>query len=122
MSLLRSSVAHGLAGFLLMGGWAAFANRAFPMPAPLLAGLVQGCLTAAITLVLKRLIEAVFAAVPMPWQVLLPPLCAAAVSFSLLTLVHSLAGTPALWLTVSVPFTVATCYAVLYTITLRSHG
>jgi hypothetical protein len=34
-----------------MGGWAAFANRAHLMPAPLYAGLLQGAISATITLV-----------------------------------------------------------------------
>ncbi len=122
MSLLRSSVAHGLAGFVLMGGWAVFSNRGHPMPVPVVAGLVQGCLTAAITLILKQVIEAVFARFAPPWRLILPPLAAAALSVCVLTLVHSLAGTPALWLTLSVPLSVSTGYAILYTITLRSHG
>jgi len=111
-----------MAGFLLMGGWAAFANSGHPMPAPVWAGIVQGCLTAGITLIMKRVIEAVVGATSMPWQVSLPPLAAAAISFVALVAVHTVAGTPALWLTVVVPFSVATGYAVLYTITLRSHG
>ena len=54
----ENSLVHMGIAFLAMGGWAAFANRAHPMPEPLVAGLVQGALSAAITLVLKRMVEA----------------------------------------------------------------
>jgi len=38
--LMRSSVVHVAFAFVAMGSWAAFANRAHPMPAPLHAGLL----------------------------------------------------------------------------------
>ena len=57
MSLLQSKAVHGIGGFVLMGGWAFFANRAHEMPSPLIAGIVQGLLTATITLFLKRIIK-----------------------------------------------------------------
>ena len=120
--LTRSSTAHGVAGFALMGGWAVFANRAHPMPAPLVAGLVQGALTAAITLFLKRVIEAASARLSGRARRWVPPLVAAAISAALLKTAHSLAGTPALLATISVPFTVATGYAFLYAHTLAAGG
>ena len=60
MSLWQSKAVHGAVGFLLMGGWAVFANRAYEMPAPLIAGAVQGLLTATITLFLKKVVEGIF--------------------------------------------------------------
>ncbi|MCP3968983.1 MAG: hypothetical protein GY717_01410 [Rhodobacteraceae bacterium] len=120
MSLLRSNLAHGLGGLVLMGSWAAFANRAFPWPAPALAFAVQGALTAGITLLLKWAVELVVARQPTrPW---LAPMAAAAISATLLTTVHMLAGTPALWATIAVPFFVATSYAALYTWRLVKDG
>lgn len=120
MNLLRSNLAHGLSGLLLMGGWAAFANRAHPWPAPLVAFAVQGTLTAVITLLLKRTVETVLARWPAsPW---LAPLAAAAISATLLSTVHGLAGTPAFWATIVVPFCVATSYAALYTWRLVKDG
>jgi hypothetical protein len=113
MSVIRSNLAHGAAGLLLMGSWAAFANRAHPWPAPALAFAVQGALTTVITLTMKRVIEAVLRWQPgRPW---LAPLSAAAISASLLSSFHTLAGTPAFWATIAVPFSVATGYAGLYT-------
>ena len=104
-----------------MGGWAVFANRAHEMPAPLIAGVVQGLLTASITLVLKRVIEGIFHRSDGWLRLVLPPCSAFLISVVLLTVVHSLAGTPALFLTILVPITVSTIYAFLYTLTLSRH-
>src|ERR1700741_2054103 len=72
--LARSSALHVGFACLAMGGWAVFANRAHP-PAPmLLAGLVQGLLSGAITLVLKRSLEAMAARLSGPFAFVLPPL------------------------------------------------
>lgn len=107
---MKQTWPHLLTAFLLMGGWAAFANRGHPMPAPLLAGLVQGCLSALITLGLKRLIEGLVPRL----GVVLTVVVAWAISFSLLFTLHSLAGTPEVLLTLAIPNVVATIYAALY--------
>jgi len=122
MSLLQSKTVHGVGGFLLMGGWAVFANRAHPMPAPLIAGVAQGLLTATITLFLKRLTEGIFQRTTGPMKIVLPPLAAFLTSLVLLTAIHTLAGTPALGATISVPLTVSTLYSFFYTIALSRHA
>ncbi|TRD17782.1 hypothetical protein [Palleronia caenipelagi] len=122
MSAVQGKAVHATGGFLLMGGWAAFANGAHPMPAPLVAGLVQGALTAGITLFLKQVIERLFRRVSGPAQYLLPPLAAFSISLTLLTVAHSLAGTPAFWTTLSVPLMISTTYAVIYTVILKRHA
>ena len=123
MSLADRNWAHMAGGFLLMGSWAGFANRHHPMPAPLVAGLVQGCLTAVITLGLKRLVELLATRLTGPAALVLPPVAACAVSLALLSSVHTLAGTPEVLRTLAVPTTVATLYAALYTFRIwRRHG
>jgi hypothetical protein len=104
--------------FIGMGGWAAFANHGHAMPAPLLAGLVQGGLSASITLFLKRLVEALAARFSGIAALLAPPAIACVVSASLLTLIHTLAGTPEVLATIIVPLTVATSYAAVYNYSL----
>ena len=91
------------------------------MPAPVLAGIVQGLLTAVITLFLKRVIEAIFHRSEGWLRFALPPLAAFAISVTLLSAIHSLAGTPAIIATIVVPITVSTLYALTYTITLSRH-
>jgi len=104
--------------FLAMGGWAVFANRAHPMPEPLIAGALQGTISAIITLLLKGMIEAVSARLSGLPALVLPPLLAAGVSLALLLTLHGLAGTPEIALTIAVPLTVSTTYAFIYSLAL----
>ena len=120
--LMRSSVVHVAFAFVAMGGWAAFANRAHPMPAPLQAGLIQGALSAVITLVLKRGIEALARRFSGLAALLVPPVVAGAVSASLLTTIHMVGGTPEIGRTIAIPLTVATSYAALYNFSLWLTG
>lgn len=112
--LARSSALHLAGAFLLMGGWAFFANRLHPMPAPLVAGVVQGGLSALITLGLKRAIEILSAQFSGFGALAAPPAIAFGVSATLLTLLHTAGGTPEIGATIAVPLTVSTCYATLY--------
>jgi len=116
--LMRSSIVHVAFAFLAMGSWAAFANRAHPMPAPLYAGLIQGAVSASITLVLKRCIEYLASRFTGLAALLAPPAIAGLVSASLLTLIHTIGGTPEIARTIAVPLTVATSYAALYNLSL----
>lgn len=104
-----------------MGGWAVFANRAHDMPAPVIAGVVQGLLTATITLFLKRTIESIFQRNAGFRRFVLPPLTAFCISVALLSVIHTFAGTPAVLATISVPVAVSTLYATLYTVSLSRH-
>jgi len=103
---------------LAMGGWAAFANRFHPMPSPLQAGLIQAILSAAMTLLLKRSIEALAGRLSGLTALLAPPPIAALASAGLLTTVHAIGGTPEIARTIAVPLTVSTSYAALYTYAL----
>lgn len=112
--LARNSAVHLAGAFVLMGGWALFANRLHPMPAPVIAGLVQGTLSAIITFGLKRSIEFLSERLPGILKLILPPLFAFVVSLLLLTVFHSASGTPEIAATIAVPLTVSTSYATLY--------
>ena len=101
--------------FLAMGGWAAFVNRGHGAGAAFLAFLVQGALSGAITLGLKRWLEAAHARLDGPWARLAPPIVSCALILALLRLAHGLAGTPEPWRTLALPWTVSTVYAFVYT-------
>lgn len=101
-----------------MGGWAVFANRAHAFPAPLVAGVVQGALSAAITFVLKRMIEGLAVRLPGVAALVLPPLAAVVLSIALLTAMHGLAGTPEILATIMVPVSVTALYSSLYSAAL----
>ena len=116
--LMRSSIVHVGFAFLAMGSWAVFANRAHPMPAPLQAGLLQGAISATITLVLKRCIEYLARRFSGFTALLAPPAIAGLVSATLLTILHTLGGTPEIAKTIAVPLAVATSYAALYNYSL----
>ncbi|MGO4404597.1 hypothetical protein AB4Z10_10065 [Bosea sp. RAF48] len=116
--LMRSSVVHVAFAFLAMGSWATFANRAHPMPAPLQAGLIQGAISATITLILKRSIEYLASRFTGLAALLAPPAIAGLVSVSVLTVIHTIGGTPEIGRTIAVPLTVATSYAALYNLSL----
>lgn len=105
--------------FVAMGSWAAFANAAHPLPQMLHAGVVQGSLSALITLGLKRMIQALSRRLPGRQGVWLPPLLALAASSSLLLVVHRWAGTPELARTIALPLLITTLYSVGWNLALR---
>ncbi len=121
-TMVRSSALHMAVAFVAMGSWAAYANSAHPLPLPLIAGVVQGTLSALITLFLKRMIEALSARYPGTVGSWLPPLVAVLSSLTLLSLVHWLAGTPEIIRTIAVPLSVTAVYATLYNLALRRRG
>lgn len=114
----QSTFAHVAFGFLAMGGWAMFANRAHPFEAMLLAGLVQGAISGLLTLGLKKFLEWQNARLKGAAALIVPPAITASTIFAILVSAHTLAGTPALWATLAVPFTVSTSYAILYNLRL----
>jgi hypothetical protein len=119
--LARQNLPSAAMAFVAMGAWAMFANRAHGWSDILLAGLVQGALSACITLGLKRLIEAT-----MPlfsgWPArVAPPLACCATSIALLSAMHTLSGTPEIAATMAVPVLVSTLYATAYTHILYRH-
>ncbi|URK87039.1 hypothetical protein LP421_24660 [Rhizobium sp. RCAM05350] len=109
-----SGTVHVLFAFLAMGGWAVFANRGHAMPQPFYSGLLQGALSACLTLFLKSVIDVLskrFSGVVRFWA---PPLIACLGSASQLTVLHALIGTPEIACTIVVPLLVSTSYASIY--------
>ncbi|MBU4530661.1 MAG: hypothetical protein KUA43_02080 [Hoeflea sp.] len=117
-AVASSSVVHVLFAFMAMGSWAVFANRAHPMPQPLVAGAVQGALSALITLFLKSGIDHLSKRVSGSAAYWAPPVIVLIVSISLLTAFHWLSGTPEIASTIAVPLAVSTSYAALYNFSL----
>ncbi len=116
-SLARASAVHVGFAFVAMGGWALYANRAHGAAA-ILPALAQGTLSAAITFVLKRTLEALSRRLAGPAAYLVPPLVTASVILALLAGVHMLIGTPEIAATIAVPWSVSTLYAIVYAATL----
>ncbi len=116
--MASNTLVHVAFGFLAMGAWAVFANRAHPLPQALLAGLVQGTISGLLTLVLKKFLEWFNARLKGVPALVLPPLVTASAIATILTTAHTLAGTPEILATIAVPFTVSTTYAILYNLRL----
>ena len=112
--IARSHLSHALGAFCAMGAWAFFANSGHALGEAFTAAVLQGALSACITLTLKTIIEKLaprFVGRTALWA---PPALAACLSASLLTLLHSLNGTPEILLTVALPLSIATSYAAIY--------
>lgn len=112
--LMKSSAVHIAFGFLLMGGWALFANRGHGLEQAWLPALVQGSISGVLTGVLKKVLEALDGKLAGPAAYVVPPMITAGSILMVLTLVHRLIGTPELIATIAVPWTVSTLYALIY--------
>lgn len=116
--LARSSGVHMALAFVAMGTWSAFANHAHPMPAPLVAALIQGTISACITLVLKGMIEALARRLAGVAALVAPPLIAFAISAIVLWIFHTIGGTPEIGRTIALPLTSSASYSTLYSFAL----
>lgn len=112
--VLKSSVVHVAFGFLMMGGWALFANRSHGIEGAWLPALVQGTISGALTSVLKKTLEALDGKLAGWLAWVAPPVLTASTILALLTLAHRLIGTPEIVATIAVPWSVSTLYAVVY--------
>jgi len=112
--LIKSSLVHVAFGFLLMGGWALFANRAHGLQAAWLPALAQGTLSGALTGGLKKTLEWLDGKISGVAAFVLPPALTAGSILALLVLVHTLIGTPELVATIAFPWSVSTLYAFIY--------
>ena len=112
--MASSGGVHVAFAFFAMGGWALFANRLHPMPKPLVAGVVQGTLSALLTLYLKTAIDALSKRFSDARRLVLPPLMACLGSSAILVAIHAASGTPEILKTIALPLTVSTTYAAIY--------
>lgn len=116
--LMKSSLVHMAFGFLAMGGWALFANRAHGLQAAWLPALAQGTVSALLTGVIKRALEWMDGRFASVLAFLLPPVATAGAVLATLVTVHSLIGTPELVATIAFPWSLSTLYAFIYNATL----
>ncbi|MGO4623550.1 hypothetical protein AB4Z34_15120 [Ensifer sp. 2YAB10] len=112
--LASRGVVHVAFAFFAMGGWALFANRHHPMPKPVVASVVQGTLSALLTLYLKTAIDVLSSRFSGATRLVLPPLLACLGSSAVLIAIHAAGGTPEILKTIALPLTVSTTYAAIY--------
>jgi xanthosine utilization system XapX-like protein len=120
--LAGSSVVHMLVAFMAMGSWAFWANRLYPLPQPVFAGLVQGMLSAALTLCLKLAVDGLRARFSGVLRYGAPPLLALLGSAALLVGVHWLSSTPEILKTIAVPLLVSGSYVAVYNAAMVGKG
>ncbi len=121
-ALAASGRVHVAFAFVAMGGWAVFANRVHPMPRPLFSGVVQGAVSALLTLCLKSIIDALSRRFSGGLRLWGPPLLACLVTTGILLAIHALAGTPEILPTIAVPLFVSTSYAAIYSGSIFRQG
>jgi hypothetical protein len=117
-----NSIIHVAFAFCAMGGWAMFANRDYPPGRFLLAGLVQGALSACLTLFLKTAVEQLSQRINGARALWAPPLIACLASSAILATIHALSGTPEILKTIALPLAVSTSYAAIYNYSLYRKG
>lgn len=112
--ILKSSILHVAVGFLLMGGWALFANRSHGLDQAWLPAVVQGTISAGLTWALKKTLEGLNDRIDGPAAFVVPPVITAGSILLLLAGVHRLIGTPELLATIAVPWSLSSLYAIVY--------
>ncbi|MBB3964393.1 hypothetical protein [Rhizobium metallidurans] len=117
-----NGITHVTFAFCAMGGWAMFANRGYPPARFLLAGLVQGTLSALLTLFLKTAVEQLSRRIAGTYALWAPPLIACLASSAILATIHALSGTPEILKTIALPLAVSTSYAAIYNYSLYRKG
>ena len=112
--LAGRSAVHVAGAVVVMGGWAAFANRAHGAAAMLTAAVVQAAASAGVTYTLKTSLEAMARRLDGVAAFVVPPAVSCAVVLLVLVSAHRLAGTRALWSTIAIPYAASSTYAWVY--------
>ena len=121
-TLRESTLLHVGVAFLAMGGWAFYANAAHPMPEPLIAGTLQGCISAGLTLFLKRAVDWMRPKFSPALGYVVPAGIALTMSAALLLCAHTVAGTPEIFMTIALPLIVSATYIFSYNILQQRHA
>ncbi len=120
--LATSTPMHVACGFAAMGAWAVWANAAHGIGPALIAGLVQGTVSGALTLGLKQSVDWLRPRMRGPLAYIAPLLIAGGCSALLLMTAHGIAGTPEIWTTIAVPLAVSFSYILIYNVLRQLHS
>ena len=116
----RRALIVGCGAFLLFGGWALIANRAHPATAMARAALAQGSLSFVSTTFSVLLLESLYGLGRTPGRKLvLAGIGTPAIILVTMTVVHALAGTPSILVTLLPSGISGTIFAITYTLNLR---
>ena len=120
--LAGRSVVHVGGAVVVMGSWAAFANRAHGAAAMATAAVVQAAASAGVTYTLKTSLEAMARRLGRVAALVVPPTVSCGVVLLVLLSAHHLAGTRALWSTIALLYAASSTYAWVYAALLASRG
>ena len=119
--LARKTSVHVVSAVLVMGSWAAFANRNHGAAALLRAACVQAGASAFFTFTLMSTLERLGARLRGTKAYIVPPSVCCVIVLAILVTAHRLAGTPQLWATIAVPYAASAGYAWVYGWNVASH-
>ncbi len=113
--LLRSTLA-GLAGFVVYGGWAYYANSAHGEMIAMRSGLVQGSYSLALTFLMTLVTEYLFARLRALWST---TVTVSVILFVSAYTIHMVVGTPEILMTILPGYVIGTVYTAAYVLGLR---
>lgn len=112
----------GLAGFLVYGSWAAYANFDHGMSIATRSGLVQGTYSLVLTFAMTLVTEWLFGRLcRLPGGMVFTVVIVSGVLFATAYVIHRLVGTPEILMTILPGFVIGSIYTSIYVLGL-SHG
>lgn len=113
------SLGAGLAGFAVYGGWAYYANSSHGEAVAQMAGLLQGSYSLILTFVTTLLMEQLFSwFASFRFRVAATVAVTGVLLFSIPCIIHRLAGTPEILMTVLPGFLIGMVYTTVYVLGL----
>lgn len=104
---------------LLWGSWAAIVHRHYDLQTQASAALTQAFISAFFTLIGATVLEAIFARSPIAIRVPAAALCTFVFIFSSVMVIHTLSGTPNIFLTIAPTMTLSFFYCFGYAASLK---
>ena len=114
------SLGAGLAGFVVYGGWAYFANSGHGQAAAMMAGLLQGSYSLLLTFFTTLLMEQLYRwFAPLRFRVAATIAVTGVLLFSIPCVIHALASTPEILMTILPGFAIGMVYTTVYVLGLE---
>ena len=118
---ITRSIFAGLAGFVAYGGWAYYVNAEYGFTTGIRSGLVQGGYSFALTLSTTLLMEQLLVSLSnVKGQLVITILTTCLITFSTAYLIHWLAMTPEILLTIAPGFLIGAIYTIFYVYSISS--
>jgi hypothetical protein len=112
--LAGNSSVHVGSAIIVMGSWAAFANRSHGAAPAIRAMLTQAAASGLVTFSLKTFLEAISRRLRGTLAFIVPPTLSCLVVLAFLIAAHRLSGTRELVATIAVPYAASSTYAWIY--------